>query len=83
MASARPSGLVPDRQAVLQQPEMPLLLPGTGLDFPQGGAGLHHLDVRVILDACVDTVTSGGLRISQSERIQTNHRIITGVEALT
>lgn len=54
VASPCPSGLVPDSQAVVQEAEMPLLLPRTGLDLSQSRPCHHHLHICVILDTCED-----------------------------
>lgn len=54
VASPCPSGLVPDRQAILQEAEVPLLLPGAGLDLSQSRPCHHHLDMGIILDTCAE-----------------------------
>ena len=48
----RPSGFVPDGQAVLQEAEVPRLLPRAGLDFSQSRPRHHDLDMGGVPDIC-------------------------------
>lgn len=41
---------------------MSLFLPRAGLDLPQSGACLHHLDMGIVLDVCIKKISNDLLK---------------------